>query len=61
MFKTVRQTAKHLGIFEHFIRALVAQGRCPGIYSGTRFLVHVDALREFLDEASKNSKGGVVK
>lgn len=56
MFQTVRQTAKNLKIPEHFIRSLVAQGVCPGIYSGNRFLVYVDGLREYLTAASQSSK-----
>lgn len=44
---------------EHLVRSLVAHGTCPGIYSGNRFLVHVEALREYLDAASgrKEAKG----
>lgn len=60
MFQTVRQTAKHLKIPEHLIRSLVAQGVCPGIYSGNRFLVHVDALREYLTAESKRGERGCV-
>lgn len=59
VFQTVRQTAKALRIPEHLVRSMVAQGTCPGIYSGNRFLVHVEALREYLDAASgrKEAKG----
>lgn len=56
MFQTVRQAARYLEIPEHLVRSMVAQGTCPGIYSGTRFLVHVEALREYLDTASRNRK-----
>ena len=52
MFQTIRQAAKALQIPEHLVRSMVAQGTCPGIYSGSRFLVHVEALREYLDVAS---------
>lgn len=52
MFKTIRQAAMILGIPEHFLRSLVARGVCPGVYSGNRFLVHVEALREYLDAES---------
>lgn len=53
MFRSVRETAR-LGIApESFIRNLVAQGKCPGIYSGKKFLVNVEQLREYLDAASK--------
>lgn len=56
MFQTVRQVARYLGIPEHLIRCMVAKGECPGVYSGTRFLVHVEALREYLDAASRSKK-----
>lgn len=56
MFQTVRQTARLLNVPEHLIRALVSQGVCPGVYSGNRFLVHVEALREYLDAESRKRK-----
>ena len=53
MFRSVRETAK-LGLApESFIRRLIAQGKCPGIYSGKKFLVHVEQLRAYLDAASR--------
>lgn len=52
MFKTIRQTAQELRIPEYFIRGLVAQGVCPGVRSGNRFLVHVERLQAYLNEAS---------
>lgn len=56
MFQTIRQAARYLAIPEHFVRGLVAQGKCPGIYSGNRFLVHTEGLREYLDVASHMQK-----
>ena len=56
MFQTVRQVARYLSIPEHLVRSLVAQGVCPGIYSGNRFLVHTEGLREYLDAASCSKK-----
>ena len=53
MFQTIRQTARELKIPEHLVRSLVAQGVCPGIRSGNRFLVHTEALREYLDAESQ--------
>ena len=55
MFKTVRQTARQGIAPETLIRRLVAQGKCPGIYSGTRFLVNVEALAEQLDKQSREA------
>lgn len=53
MFKTIRQTAAQGIAPENLIRRLVAQRKCPGIYSGNRFLVNVEALTEWLDEQSR--------
>ena len=49
MFKTIRQVARYLEIPESLVRRLVAQGLCPGLYSGNRFLVNVDGLKQYLD------------
>ena len=43
-YLTIRQTAKELGFPETRIRIMVKRGECPGIYSGNRFLVNVEAL-----------------
>ena len=54
-FLTIRQTAA-LGIMsEHYLRQLVAQGKCPGIKSGNRFLVNVEVLAEQLDSESRKA------
>ena len=51
-FKTIRQVAA-IGILpEHRLRTLVKEGRCPGIYSGTRFLINVPALAAQLEAES---------
>lgn len=52
---TIRKTAKTGIASEYFLRLLVAQGKCPGIYSGNRFLVNVDALVEQLDAESRKA------
>lgn len=54
-FKTIRQTAATGLASENFIRLLVAQGRCPGIRSGNRFLVNFQALAEQLDAESRKA------
>ena len=56
MFKTIRQVARYLDISESLVRRLVAQGVCPGVYSGNRFLVNVEALREYLEAKSRQVK-----
>jgi len=55
-FKTIRKTAAIGIVPESFIRSLVAQGKCPGFYSGNRFLVNVEALVEQLDNESRQQK-----
>lgn len=55
VFKTIRQTAATGLMTEHYLRLLVAQGKCPGIRSGNRFLVNVDALAEQLDAESRQN------
>ena len=56
MFQTVRQVARYLEIPESLVRRLVVQGVCPGVYSGNRFLVNVEALREYLEAESRQIK-----
>lgn len=51
-FKTIRETARTGLLSEYRLRILVAQGRCPGVYSGRRFLVNVELLTQMLVEAS---------
>lgn len=55
VFKTIRQTAATGLITENYLRRLVAEGRCPGVYSGKRFLVNVNALTEQLDKESRTA------
>ncbi len=59
VFKTIRKTAAMDFITENHLRRLVAEGRCPGVYSGNRFLVNVAALQEQLDAESRKISGEV--
>lgn len=54
-FKTIRQTAATGLTSDAHLRLLVAQGKCPGIRSGNRFLVNVSALCEMLDAESRKA------
>ena len=56
MFQTVRKVARYLEVPERLVRRLVAQGVCAGVYSGNRFLVNVEALREYLEAESRQIK-----
>lgn len=54
-FSTIRQASRKIDFPENRIRAMVKQGVCPGIYSGNRFLVNVDALVELLENQSREA------
>lgn len=54
-FKTIRETAKTGLLSQYRLRILVANGQCPGIYAGNRFLVNVTALSEMLEAQSKKA------
>lgn len=56
-FKTIRQTAALGLISENRLRIMVAQQLVPGIWSGNRFMVNVDALAEQLDRESRANVG----
>lgn len=60
-FKTIRQVAKTGLLNEHRLRILVANGQCPGIRAGTRFLINVAALEEMLDKMSRQAAEGGAK
>ena len=55
-FKTIRQAAATGILTEHRIRLMVAAGACPGIRTGNRFLVNMDALAEMLDRESRKAR-----
>lgn len=48
--KTIRQTAGILP--EYRLRQMQKQGKLPGVFSGNRFLVDVEALQEMLRRES---------
>lgn len=56
VLKTIRQTAAGKWIPESYLRRLVKEGKCPGVYSGNRFLVNVTALQEQLDAESRGAR-----
>lgn len=56
-FKTIRQTAALGFVTEHRLRLMVAEGSVPGIKTGNRFMVNVDALAEQLDRESRANVG----
>lgn len=57
MFPTIRQAAKKpdCPLSEYQLRLRVAQGRCPGVYSGNRFLVDFEGLKELIRQEATAS------
>ena len=54
-FMTIREVARTNIIPEHHLRLMVAQGRCPGIYAGKKFMVNYGLLVEQLDAESRKA------
>ena len=52
-FLTIRKAAATGLLSEHHLRQMVARGECPGIRTGNRFLVNLDALVQLLDQQSR--------
>lgn len=52
-FLSINPAAKELGIPPFTLRSMVKQGSCYGFYSGNRFLVNVDLMREKLEQESR--------
>jgi len=46
---TIRQTAACCPLSEYALRLLLKQGKLPGIYVGTKYLVNVDRLIDQLN------------
>lgn len=57
MFCTIRQAAAKGIAPENLIRRMVAQGECPGVYSGNRFLVNTELLIAKLNQISCSKEG----
>lgn len=54
-FVTIRQFCRIHGTPEHFVRERVANGTCPGIKSGNRFLINQPLFLDLLDTESKGA------
>lgn len=50
---SIRETARTGILPETALRRLVKQGKCPGFYSGTKFLVNYDRLCDWLNETAE--------
>lgn len=44
LFKTIRATARFTGLSECSLRKMLSEGKLPGIYCGTRFMVDCERL-----------------
>lgn len=54
-FKTIRQTAALGMLTENRLRIMLREGRLPGFYTGTRYMVNTDLLAEQLEAMSRAS------
>lgn len=54
-FMTIRETARTKIVPEHYLRLMVAQGKCPGIYAGKKFLVNYGLLVKQLNDESRKA------
>lgn len=54
-FMTINQTAKAIGLPHSCLRAMLAAGNLPGFYTGNRFYVNVEMLKEKLDSESRKA------
>ena len=57
-FATIRTLAKEGVLPEHRMRCLLREGKLPGFYSGTRYLVNRVMLAEQLEAMSRASCEG---
>ena len=54
-FRTAVPAAKYLGIPEYMLRRMIKNGECIGVYSGSRFYVDVERMRQKLALASEQN------
>lgn len=47
--ETIKNTAKLFGLAEHFIRQKVLSGEIVAVKAGSKYLVNVDKLAEYLN------------
>ena len=61
-FLTINQTAKVVGLPHTCLRTMLANHSLPGFYSGSRFYVNVEMLKEELErESRERMRGGEKK
>ena len=61
-FMTINQAAKAIGLPHTCLRAMLANNSLPGFYSGSRYYVNMEMLKEDLEmESRTRSRGGASK
>lgn len=55
-FPSIRETAARGPLSEYCLRAMLKQGKLPGIFSGRKFLVNYEKLLEQLDGEAVNAQ-----
>lgn len=58
-FQTIRQVARTGLISEHYLRLRLQQGKLPGFYVGTRFMIDYSALVELLHSEARARVGAM--
>lgn len=54
-FLTIRRAAAEVGLPHTLLRKMLANSTLPGFYSGNRYYVNLDLLREKLEEQSHSA------
>lgn len=54
--ETIRQTAKLAGLAVYHVRKLVLQGKVKYVRSGSKYLVNVDSLIEYLNNGEARTE-----
>lgn len=52
VMKTIKETAKILGLSKYFVRQLVLQNKIKYVKSGTKFLINLEKLINYLNSGS---------
>ena len=52
VMKTIKETAKILGLSKYFVRQLVLQNKIKYVKSGTKFLINLENLINYLNSGS---------
>lgn len=56
VMKTIKETAKILGLSKYFVRQLVLQNKIKYVKSGTKFLINLENLINYLNSGSTENE-----